>query len=224
MEVRNLLSQAMLETSSYRSKHSSPRTPTPAVVPMTPSQKPEGPLWPIDTSSQASAGAAEASLEDIPTSIYPIAAIYRTGSTTPLVDAMELQANANKALENLLTTKASIDACRWRAIWELGTELHQNESKAVESIKEAKAACSQASLDAQALCFATVKEAKAVYSRATLEAKAVCLEMVKEAKKTHTCSIQENKVACSVAIRDTEAHKASQTELLQKEMATSCMT
>ena len=96
-------------------------------------------------------------------------------------------------------------------------ELCHNESKAVESIKEAKATCSKANLDAQALCFATFKEAKAICSRATLEAKAICLETVKEAKKTHACSIQEKEVACSVAIRDTEAHKASQAKLLQKE-------
>ena len=84
MEVRNLLSQAMLEMSSCRSKYSSPSRPTPAVVPMTPHQKPEGPLWPVDTSSQVSAEVAETSLEDIPTSISPTAAISRTGSFTPL--------------------------------------------------------------------------------------------------------------------------------------------
>ena len=85
---------------------------------------------------------------------------------------MELWENANKALEELLTTKASIDAHRWRAIWELGMELHQNESQATESIKEAKAVCSQVTLDAQTLCFATVKEAKAISSHVTLDAKA----------------------------------------------------
>ena len=43
---------------------------------------------------------------------------------------MELQANANKALNGLLTTKASIDAQRQRAVWELGIVLCQNESQA----------------------------------------------------------------------------------------------
>ena len=62
----------------------------------------------------------EASLEDIPASISPIAAISRTRSVTPPTDVMELWANANKALNDLLTTKASIDAWRWRAVWELG--------------------------------------------------------------------------------------------------------
>ena len=41
MEVRNLLSQEVLETSSCRSKDLSPRRPTPVAVPMTPLQKPE---------------------------------------------------------------------------------------------------------------------------------------------------------------------------------------
>ena len=152
MEIRNLPSQAILEMSSCGSKHSSPRRPTPAVVPITPPQKPEGPLWPVDTSSQASTEVAEASLEDILASISPIATVSRTGSVTPLVDAMELLANANKALKDLLTTKASIDTCRWRAIWELGIVLCWNESQAAKSIKEAKAACSQATLDAQTTC------------------------------------------------------------------------
>ena len=87
----------------------------------------------------------------------------------------------------------------------------------MEFIKEAKATCSQANLDAQALCFMTVKEAKAVCFRATLEAMVIRLEMGKEAKKTCAHSIQENEVACSMAIRDTKAHKASQAKLLQKE-------
>ena len=50
-EVRNLLSQAILEISSCRSENLTPRRHTPAIVPMTPLQKPEGPLWPVDTSS-----------------------------------------------------------------------------------------------------------------------------------------------------------------------------
>ena len=105
MEVRNLLSQAVLEMSSCGSKHLSPRRPTPVAVPMTPPQKPERPPQPVDTSSQVSTETAEASLEDIPTSISPIAAVSRTRSVTPPVDTMELQANANKALKDLLANK-----------------------------------------------------------------------------------------------------------------------
>ena len=176
------------------------------VVPMTPPQKPEGPLRPVDTSSQVSAKVAEASLEDIPASISPIAAVSRTGSITPLVGTMELWANANKALEDLLTTKASIDACRQRAIWELGIELCQNESQAAESIKEAKAVCSWETLDAKTNC-----------SWVILEAKTVCSAAVKEAKTTRGHIIQEAEATCSKAIREVKAQRASQAESFQRE-------
>ena len=216
-KVRDLLFQAILEMSGHGSKSSTPRWLHPGVVLMPPCHQPKELLQLVDTSSQVSAEMAEASLEGIPTSISPIAVTSRSECITPPVDAMEFHPNANKVLEELLATKASIDACRQRAVWELGMELHQKESKATESIKEAKAACSQANLDAQALCFTTIKKAKAVCSHTALEAKAICLEMVKEAKMTHSCTIQKNKAVCSMAIRDAEAHKASQAELLQKE-------
>ena len=177
-EVSNLISQAMQEASSCRSEHSSPRRPTPVVVLMTPPQKPDGPLWLVDTSSQASIEEAEASLEDIPFSISPIAAISRTKSGTSLVDVVELWANANKAFDDLLNTKVSIDARRWRAVWELHIVLHQNESQAATSIKEAKAVCSQVTLDAQTTCFQLI-----------LEAKTDCLVAVKKAKTTRGCLV-----------------------------------
>ena len=95
---------------------------------------------------------AEASLEGIPTSISPITMASRPESITPPVDTMEIWENANKALQDLLTTKESIGACRWRAIWELGIELCWNESQAAESIKKGKAVCSGVTLDAQTTC------------------------------------------------------------------------
>ena len=79
---------------------------------------------------------AEASLEGVPTTISPIATTTRSRIITPPADLAELWENANKALEELLATKSSIDAHRWRAVWELGRELHWNESETVESIKE----------------------------------------------------------------------------------------
>ena len=217
MEVRNLLSWVMLDTSGHRSKNSTLRRPNPLVILMPPPHKPKELLHLVDTSSQASTKMAEASLEGIPTSISPIAVTSRSRSITPLADATELCENANKALEELLTTKASIDTHRQRAIWELGMELHQNESQVTESIKEAKVVCSQVTLDAPPLCFATVKEAKAICFQVTLDNKAICLAMVKEAKTTQAHTIQEAETACSTAIRDAEIWRTSQAELLQRE-------
>ena len=184
MEVRNLLCQAVLETSSCRSKHSSPRRPTPVAVLTAPPQKSERPSQPVDTSSQVSAEVAEASLEDIPTSLSPIAAISRSESITPPVDELELWASANKALEDFLSTKASIDTHRWRAMWELGIALCKSESRAAKSIKEAKAACSQVTLNAHATCSQLTLETKTNCSQEILEAKTICSTVVKKAKTT----------------------------------------
>ena len=154
----------MLDTSGHGSGNSTLRSSNPVVILTPPPHKPKELLQPVDTLSQVSAQddakMAEASLKEVPTTISPIAATTRSRSITPPTDMAELWENANKALEQLLVTKASIDACRWRAIWELGMELHQNESKTTKSIKEARAICSHVTLDAKALCFAMVKEAK----------------------------------------------------------------
>ena len=54
-------------------------------------QKPEGLLPPANTSSQASIDEREASLEDIPTNISPIAAVSGSNSTSTSMDLAELQ-------------------------------------------------------------------------------------------------------------------------------------
>ena len=184
---------------------------------MTPPQKPERPPQPVDISSQVSAEAAEASLEDIPASTSPIAAVSRTGSITPPVDELELQANANKALEDILPTKASIDTHRWRAMWELSIALHQSESQAAESIKEVKAACSQATLNAHTTCSWLNLEAKTNCSQVILEAKTACSMAVKKAKTTRGCMVQEAKATCSKAISKVKAQRALQAESFQRE-------
>ena len=113
---------------------------------------------------------AEASLEEVLTIISPIAATPRSRSVTPPADMGQLLQKANKALEELLATKSSIDACRWKVVWELGMELCQNNSKTAESIKEARAICTHVAMDAEALCSSTVKETKATCACTVQEA------------------------------------------------------
>ena len=205
-EVSSLLSQAVLEVSSCESKHSSLRRPTTAVVLTTPPWKPEGPLQAVDASSQVSIEEAEASLEDLPTNISPIASVSRSGSISPPVDLAELQTNVNKALNDLLNTKGSIDVRRQRAIWELGVILCQNDSQAAASITEGKVICSQATLDAWTAC-----------SQSIIEAKTDFLAAVKKAKTTRACLVQEAEAACSKAICKAKACKVSQAVIFHKE-------
>ena len=161
IEVRSLLSQVMLHTSGHGSGNSTPRRLNPVVILTPPPHELKELPKLVDTSSQVSSlgdvEMAEASLEGIPTTISPIAVTTRSRSIIPPTDAAELQENANKTLEELLATKSSIDACRQRAIWELGMELCRNEFKTADSIKETRAICSHVTLDAEALCFAAVK-------------------------------------------------------------------
>ena len=114
--------------------------------------------------------------------------------------------NANKALNDLMTTKASIDTWRQRAVWELGIVLCQNESQAAASIKEAKVVCSQANLDAQTTCSQLILEAKTTY-----------LMAVKKAKTTKGFMVQEAEATCSKVISEAEAWRVSQAALFQKE-------
>ena len=122
------------------------------------------------------------------------------------MDLAELQTNANRALDDLLNTEGSIDARRWRAVWELGIILCQNESRVAASIKEAKVSCSQATLNTQTSC-----------SWLILEAKTDFLAVVKKAKTTRGHLVQEAKAACSKAICGAKAQKVSRAAIFHKE-------
>ena len=73
MEIRNLLSQVVLEMSGCGSKILTLRRPNPVVVLIPPPHKPKELLQLVDTSSQVSAEMAEVSLEGISPRISPIA-------------------------------------------------------------------------------------------------------------------------------------------------------
>ena len=134
----------MAEVSRHESEQTSLEKVTKAVATMSPPQKSEVTVPPVNTSSQASMEEAEGSLEGIPANIFLIAAIHSSRSTSPLVDLSELQANANRAIDNIFHLKRSLNIKRQRATWELGAMLHQNKSQGAILIAAAKAICSQA--------------------------------------------------------------------------------
>ena len=59
-----------------------------------------------------------------------------------------------------------------------------------------------------------MKEARAICTHAALDAEALCSATVKEAKATCTCIIWEAEALCSAAIRDAETQGASQADSL----------
>ena len=149
-EVNCLLDQAMVEASSHESEQSSLEKVTETVATTSPPQKSEVTVPPVDTSSQVSMEEAEGSLEGIHINISPIATIHSSRSASPLVDPSKLQANANRAINNMLQeVKRSLDVNKQRATWELGAMLHQNKSQGATLIAATKAVCSQAVMEAK---------------------------------------------------------------------------
>ena len=100
-----------------------------------PSQKAEVPAPPLDTSSQASVEEMETSLESNPINIYPPTAACSGHSDSPMIDLMELQADANLAANYMLSIKRSLDLERQWAIWEFEASLHQQEAAANKRAK-----------------------------------------------------------------------------------------
>ena len=164
MEVRELLSWVVLDTSRHASGNSIPKRLDPMVLLTPPPSKLGDFPGPVDTSSQVStpddAEMGDASLEEIPTASSPTAKTPGPSSSTPPADTGHLWKEANMALGELLVTKSSINAHWQKLVWELGMPLHQNDFETVESIKEAKAICAHSTLEAETLCSMTTREAE----------------------------------------------------------------
>ena len=94
MEVRSLLSWVMLDTSGHVSGNLTPKRPNPMVILTPPPHKLRDLSRLVDTSSQVSTlddiEMAEASLEEVPTTISPIAETPGSRSGTPPADASHL--------------------------------------------------------------------------------------------------------------------------------------
>ena len=67
-----------------------------------------------------------------------------------------------RALEDLLMVKSSIDAHWWKLVSEFSMALCENNSKAMESIKEAKAVCACSIQEAEDCCSVREVEARRV--------------------------------------------------------------
>ena len=111
VEVRDLLSWAMLDTPGHMSGNSTPKRPNPVDILTPPPHKLRDLSGPVDTSSQVStpddAEVAEASLEEIPSATSSTAKTPGPSGGTPPTDASHLQEKAKKALGEMLATKSS---------------------------------------------------------------------------------------------------------------------
>ena len=172
-EVDALLKWGMADNSSHESEHSTVEKAAAAEVVMSLSHKAEVPAPPMDTSSRASVGEGEASLDSNPVNISPTMAAYSSHSGSPTVDLMELQMDANLAADHMLSVKRSMDLKRQQITWELGLQLHQNEDEEAAANERTKVLHLQEILDAKVDCTKAVLEAKYSYRVAVQEAKMI---------------------------------------------------
>ena len=165
MEVRELLSQVGLDTSEHASGSPTLKRWEP-VGPVTtlPTNLEDFPK-PVDMSSQVStpddAEMEDASLEEIPTPSSPTAEALGPSSDVPPPDVDHLWEEANMALGDLLAIKSSIDAHWHNLVSEFSMALHQNDSKATESIKEVKAISAHSIQEVKNCCSVAIREAEA---------------------------------------------------------------
>ena len=107
----------MADNYNCESEHSTMGKEAATEADMPPPQKAEVPAPPLDTSSQASVEEVETSLESNPINVYPPMAACSSHSDSPMVDLMELQEDANLAVNYMLSVKRSLDLKRQQAIW-----------------------------------------------------------------------------------------------------------
>ena len=124
-EVDNLLTQGMTEDYDCEPEHSAMAKEPATEADTSPPQKMEVPALPLDTSSQVSVAEMEASMESNPICDSPTAVAYSSCIDSPTMDLPELQANANLAVNHLLSIKRSSDLERQWAIWDFEASLHQ---------------------------------------------------------------------------------------------------
>ena len=149
MEVRGLLSQAMLDMSGHVSGNSTPKRPNPVVVLTPPPHKLRDLSRPVDTSSHVSAPnnveMAKASQEEVLTTILSHSHDSRVQEPHPSC-RHEPTLREGQQIPRRAAGHKSINACRQKVVWELGMELHWNNSETAESIKEARGICTHATL------------------------------------------------------------------------------
>ena len=124
-EVDKLLTQGMTEDYVREPEHFTMAKEPATKADTSPPQKTEVPALPLDTSSQVSVAETEASMESNPICNSPTAVAYSSHSDSPTMDLPELQADANLAVNHMLSIKRSLDLERQWAIWDFEALLHQ---------------------------------------------------------------------------------------------------
>ena len=173
-----LLDWGMTEDYDHEPEHSTaakePSTEADASLP----QQSEVPAWPLETSSQGSVIETEGSVDSNPVHDSPATVAYSSCSNSPMMDFPELQADANMAVNQMLSIKRSSDFNQQWAIWDFETLLKQREAKEAAANERARIVHSRSDLSAKVKCAEAVMKVKYEYWVAVQEARATqCSEL-----------------------------------------------
>ena len=198
MELRKLLSWAVLDILGLASGSSIPKRPGSLALATPLPLKPEDSAKPVDTSSQVhipdDAEMDDPTLEEIHASpSHPVKTQGPSGRV-PSLDVTQLQEEANKALGCLLATRSTIDTHQRTEVSDFAMALHQNTSEITEAIKATKALCAQTIRDVEACHVVLISKAKVQHTACIKETEVNC---------AHTLEEAEN--CCSTAIREAES-------------------
>ena len=191
-EVDDLLNRGMVDDYNHEPEHCTMGEEAAMGTDIPLPQKAEVPAPPLHTSSQACVEEMETSLESNPINGYPPMAACSSHSDSPMVDLMELQADANLAANYMLSDKRSSDLQRQWAIWEFEALLHQQEAKETVANKRGKIIHSRKDLNAKVGCTKVVMKAKYDCRMAIQEARMIRCSQLQESEATYLDALSEN--------------------------------
>ena len=134
----------------------------------------------------------EGSIESNPTHNSPTAVAYSSHSDSPMMDLSELQADANLAINHMLSIKRSSDLERQQAIWDFKASLHQQEAEEAAANERARIVHSRNDLNAKVKCVKAVMKAKYEYRVAIQEARVNRCSKLEESEAAYSQALSEN--------------------------------
>ena len=197
-EVNNLINWGMVDNYKHEPEHSAMGEEASARADVFCPPKAEVPAPPLDTSSQASVEEMETSQESNPINVYSPTAAGSNCSDSPMIDLMELQADANLATNHMLSIKRSSDVKRQWAIWDFKVSLCQQEAEKATANERAKTVHSRKDLNAKVKCAKVVMKAKYDYRMAIQEARTIRCSKLQESEADYLEALGENTAAKSI--------------------------
>ena len=191
-EVGKLLTWGMTEDYDCEPEHSVMEKELATAADISPPLKTEVSALPLDTSSQASVPGTEASIESNPIHDSPTVVANSSHSDSPAMDLPELQANADLAINHMLSVRRSSELERQQAIWHYEASLHQREAETAAANERAKIAHSMKGLQPRVKYTKAVMRAKYDYQVAAQEARATQCNKLEEAETAYSEALRKN--------------------------------